>query len=124
MKRRKARLIPNKAFNHSSDDSNDDCAILYSIPRTSVYRTGDRTNPLVRNVASIVVKMEPKSPGAPHSPLLWADVIEFEEAFKNHEGFLSRRNVYTPKMLSGVVPRIHVPYVCSISINGLLMYSC
>lgn len=77
-------------------------AIVYSVPRASVTRTGGKFNPPVHASFSMVVKKEPTSPGAPYSPSCWEDFIEPEDALQKHEHSVKKELVYTPKYSSPV----------------------
>lgn len=78
----------------------DDCAIVYSVPGSSVARTGGQFHPPVKSVSSIVVKKEPLEIGAPCSPSLWGDFTSPEDAAHAHNVFVRNFKVYTPKTVS------------------------
>lgn len=81
--------------------NNDDCAIVYSKPSSSVQRTGDNNNPPIKSITSIVVKQEPKSLGLPHSPTCWPDYIESIKALKKHELMVKKQTINTPQYITG-----------------------
>lgn len=69
MKNRRRKTTTGKVVNLTSEDSDDDSAIVYSISGSSVQRTQGYLKPQVTSICSVVVKIEPKSPRAPNSPL-------------------------------------------------------
>lgn len=74
-----------------NSNSDDDWQIVFSVPGGSSFTcTRGNTCPLVHSMTSVVVKKEPKSPGAPSSPTLWGDCVSPEDALYSHDLYVKR----------------------------------
>lgn len=83
-----------------SDNSVDNCAILYSVPRTVVTHIGGHCRPPVKSLTNIVVKKEPVESRALGSPTLWEDFKSPEDANLTHNLYVHKLNVYTLRMVA------------------------